>query len=94
MRLWTPKSWSMDGLREWYDHYHDNTDKTKVDIEEDRSRVVFQSKDSVSAKAHLTQGCQVWIYILQARDYSLQALLTVELVGSEQSSALKIGGPG
>ena len=44
----------MDGLKEWYDHYHDNTDKTKVDIEEDRSRVVFQSKYDVMAKASLT----------------------------------------
>ena len=69
MRLWTPKFWSIDGLKEWYDHYHDNTDKTKVDIEEDRSRVVFQSKYDVMAKASLTSTsanmgtCQVWINI-------------------------------
>ena len=99
MRLYeTPMSWSEEDLEEWYyeydEWYNGNAKKTRVDVEMDGSRVVFQSKDGVSAKAHLTQGCQVWIHIWQAWDYSLQAILTVELVGSEQSSALKIGGSG
>ena len=68
MRLYeTPMTWSEEDLEEWYyeydEWYNGNAKKTRVDVETDGSRVVFQSKDGVSAKAHLTQGCQVWIYI-------------------------------
>ena len=59
----TPKSWSREGLEAWYyeydTYYEKNKKKTRVDVETDGSRVVFQSKDGVFARAHLTQGCQV-----------------------------------
>ena len=62
MRLYeTPKSWSAENLEEWYYAYHDNEKETHVDVETDGSRVVFQSKDGVLARAQLTQGCQVWV---------------------------------
>jgi len=82
----TPMSWAEEDLEAWYyeydEWYNGNAKKTRVDVERgDGSRAVFQSKDGVSAKAHLTQGCQ--------------ALLTLELVGAaEQSSVLNIGGSG
>ena len=60
-----PKSWSRANLEDWYDGYHDNEKETRVDVEMDGSRVVFQSKDGVLAKAQLTQGCQVWFYFWQ-----------------------------
>ena len=63
----TPKSWSKEGLEAWYFEYdtyykHANEKKTRVGVETDGSRVVFQSRDGVFARAQLTQGCQVWVY--------------------------------
>ena len=63
----TPMSWSEEDLKKWYieyeEWYNGNAKKTRVDVETDGSRVVFQSKDGVLARAYLTQGCKVWIYI-------------------------------
>ena len=60
-------SWSEEDLKKWYNEYEEwhngNAKKTQVDVETDGSRVVFQSKDGVLARAHLAQGCKVWIYI-------------------------------
>ena len=65
----TPRSWSREGLEAWYyeydTSYEKNKKKTQVRVEADGSRVVFQSRDGVFARAHLTQGCQVWVYFWQ-----------------------------
>ena len=58
----TPASWSEETLGLWYNVLHDR-EKTEVN-ETDGSRVSFQSRASVLARAHLTQGCKVGFHMI------------------------------
>jgi len=70
---------SSKNLLKWFHKYHGNEEKTRVNIEKDGSRVVFQSKDGVLARAQLT-------HTSQGKDLCKE-ILTVDITGAEQSSA-------